>query len=294
MTDEKKPTNYEQFVRDMDELDRAVALSDQLNDKRGGKNDEALKELRKYAYSVMPENARPENADELNGELFKEYLQLGQLMAQERAVNNFHDNLDSVVGEIPEKGLERLIRAEQVSKKVPAKYEDAARMYSAYLKFEELAKKYEDNNEISESDKKLVKGAAAREFADSEVKRIREENEKGGQKYSESLYSAVKNLAMRAAGEYLEKCNEDDFRKYAIEGLKAFGEEMKKAYEKIAEKKDIDIYDVTREAVKALARGSRKDFETAYRLVYAAEKDTLKLKEKDEEDEEEEELARAA
>ena len=294
MTDEKKPTHYEHFVRDMDELDKAAVLSDQMNDKRSEKKDEALKELRKYAYSVMPENARPENADELNDELFKEYLQIGQLMAQERAANNFHDNLDSVVGEIPEKGLEKLIRIKQVSKKVPDKHEDAVRMYSTYLNLEELRKRYEDNDETSENDKKLIKGAAARAFADSEAKRIRKENEKNGQKYSENLYNAIRNLVMRAAGEYLEKCNEDDFRKYAIEGLRAFSEDMKKAYEKIAEKKEIDIYDITREAVRTLARGSRKDFETAYSLVYAAEKDTLKLKEKDEEDEEDEELAKAA
>jgi len=263
-SEEKKPNvNYEAFMKHMKELHDIAKLADEIKDNRVEIKEKAKKTLRDYAYSQMPENKRPENADKLNEQTVQIYVEFSHRKAEEDSANVLYKNLESIVdSEMPRESLAKLAGTKEIGERADEKEKNIFEAYARFKGIEDLAKRYEEGKKLSKEETEMVRDAAIIALGDKLAEGLKEKG------YSSDIqdYVREKLAPETVARGYLDS---DKMKEYALPGFKKLAEQRKKDYEKLAEKSGT-VADAAGEILKKMAKGSREEFDMARNMIYGA------------------------
>ena len=253
-------------------MDEAREVGRSLRDSEGTVEDfrrNAEKNLRAYAFALLKKvhgNGLPSTITEDNLDIVyaKKTAQTGSGIALQRAGTTMYQHLDSVVdNEIPEPTLEKLVMSKEIGQHIAVDNRELVNHFRAYMSLDKMVKHYEATRQVQdENGQRLIEIATLRGIAESVKKDFANEPA-----YVQEGFALIAADAYRGG-----LITEDKIQEYALPGLKAQVEEVKKAYESLAAKKGTNIATVVRDALKETKKLPLQQFEHIYQVIYAAEK----------------------
>ena len=254
-----QPNDYQQYLSSMDARGKLSTLvKTEKEDPREDKKKEAFGKLQKELYDFLPENLKSAHPspEKLNEELLNTTLSTRMHSLTKEAGRYF--NLESIVRDIPEKTLDRLLKTQYVDKHIPAEDKPIVNAYKQYIGVKDFMSRYESGGAINPEEQKVIYSAAAHGAGEIEAEKSQDRQ---GKEFARAMAAAA--VAQRFV-------SPEKIKEFAKKGLEVQAKEAEESYKLIAKGKNIQ--DIVRGGVKALAE---KNFPLAFELVYRAERDKL-------------------
>ncbi|HLF53708.1 MAG TPA: hypothetical protein VI544_00855 [Candidatus Nanoarchaeia archaeon] len=255
---------YNEVIEAMNESSRISELSDKRQDYRVSIKEKAKKELRDYAWNILPANTRPAKAADLDVDdsLVGSAVKMGFEMSQERAASLLSNNLEVIVNEqMPEESFRKLASNEEIAKRASGKEKSVFDSYNSLKYFEGFRSRYSRGEKLSEEEARMTEGFALKGLGDALAQGMKAEG------YSSDIQQAARSLA----SDTLHHLSKDSLRNYVLPVLDKLAFENKKKYAETS-KKYGKIEDVAKEIFKKMAgnKSDRETFNLARQLMYAA------------------------
>ena len=261
---DNSPTRLEQFTSYMNTIEDVAQVEERAADDRTDVHDKGKNDLRKIAYNVAvergdvdPEIIRSPEDPRFADDSVKDYVKSYKANALQNASNSLIGGLESILGNINNENLEKLVGVKEVAQAADNQYAEWLGLYQKYLGAKKLKDKAE-SGEIDEKTRQSLRTPAAKKRAE-EMRRTFAE--KGNDSDRQEIAAALAfDAVMRGY------CNPEAH----IEGAQIQMDEFEGELRQYEEDKRINMRSYITDTLGKMVRGNKKEHETARALVYAS------------------------
>lgn len=280
MTENREPSKLEQFIKESNVVESLGDTQKSMDkDPRDELQNKAYKNAQKAVYEILPEfiESVPDEAlreqlraigraEDLNSEFVHQGLQYISQKALMNASNILYNNVDDVVAELPNEGIDKVVLDKELVKTAGDKPGELFERYGRVKGLEELLKKAKTGSLTGEQKENLLQ-SAAKVMGDYVADSLKKE------KRSQNLQDLARAIVTRAvlAG-YIGPS--EQFMKMAAErAYKDARKEFEEANSKYMENNRADLYGVARGAIAKLVKDKDPEkFSIGYQLAKEASK----------------------
>lgn len=234
----------------------------------------ATKFLRKTVYDSIPQSRKPDSVEAMNPNEYESNYKVVLIGTEEKATSNFREALKDLGNINKARGaLEEIAGTAEIMDRLSEDDRGLVEYLANYKGIKRLAKKYDSGSSLSEDERKTIRAAGAKGFADNEVKKLKETNKEAEEKYSDAFYEAIRTASQ--IGVVSKRVNPTELESFVKGGLDKLSGKAKKEYEKaLGDDKD-RIYQIIGRAVRAWAEESPREFGKVEDAMYRAKRGKL-------------------
>jgi hypothetical protein len=253
--------NLEGFFEAMKHLEKTSEILGKTQDLRIDKRS-GFDELKKIGYNALiSENQIVDKSiEEIDDKKLENGFRYSQGIAKELSDNILYRERDSILWEIEDSSLEKIISHGEIREKVPKDYSDFMEKFDSYIIPKNFLEKF-NNNELSDEGKKEKRKLAIKGAMENQEVYCRNKG------YSDDLIDFSKNLVRNSVMEgYI---SDDRIEKYATEHVN----KLKEDFDNYSKNVGKNIADISRETLGHMIDGTSKEFETAKSGIYISLKE---------------------